>query len=85
MIRVHRTTTDPITAWRVRDALAEHPLLAGCAAQIHVTAGAQGVILDGWALDMYMVEVAIRLARRAAGHRVVRPKLRPNRPQLKSE
>lgn len=82
MIHVHQTTTDVITAWRVRDALAEHPLLAGCTAQISVIASNQGVILDGWTVDLHMVEVAVRLARRAAGHRIVCPKLHPGRPRL---
>jgi hypothetical protein len=75
MVKVHITTTDPVAAWRVRDALAAHPLLGGATAQISVIAHLQGIILDGWAHDEHAVQLAIRLARRAAGQRVVQPRL----------
>lgn len=76
MVKVHRTTTDQPAAWRVRDALAAHPLLGGALAQIHVIASTRGIILDGWALDEQTVALAVRLACRAAGQRAVQTKLR---------
>lgn len=75
MVRVHVTTTDLVTAWRVRDALAAHPLLGGATAQIHVIATTQGIVLDGWALNEQTVQLAVRLACRAAGQRAVQPRL----------
>lgn len=79
MVRVHPTTTDKITAWRVRDALACHPLLGGATAQISVTAGRESVVLDGWTLDDRLVQEAQRLARRVAGRRVVQIQLQTTR------
>jgi delta 1-pyrroline-5-carboxylate dehydrogenase len=80
MVKVHVTTTDPVTAWRVRDALAAHPLLGGATAQIHVIATTQGILLDGWALDEQTVQLAVRLACRAAGQRAVQPRLHTCKP-----
>ena len=79
MVRVHPTTTDKITAWRVRDALACHPLLGGATAQISVSAGIENVILTGWTLDERLMQEAQHLARRAAGRRVVQMQLHTTR------
>ena len=67
MVRVAINATDPDTAWRVRDALASHPLLGGATAQITVIASQHCVILEGWTVDDQVRQLAIRLARRAAG------------------
>ena len=75
MVKVHHHTTDRVTAWRVRDALAAHPLLGGATAQIQIIASYEGVILDGWVLDEKIVQLAVRLARRAAGKRCIQPRL----------
>jgi osmotically-inducible protein OsmY len=69
------TTTDHAAAWRVRDALAAHPLLAGATAYIRVSAGSQGILLEGWVLNERSARLALHLACRAAGQRSVRPNL----------
>jgi osmotically-inducible protein OsmY len=79
MVKVHLTTTDLVTAWRVRDALAAHPLLGGATAQISVTAHGQGIVLDGWVIDEGTIALAVRLASRAAGQRCVQPRLHTGR------
>jgi osmotically-inducible protein OsmY len=71
MVKVHHQTTDQIVAWRVRDALAAHPLLGGATAQIHIIAGYEEVILIGWAVDEAVIQLALRLTRRVAGKRSV--------------
>ena len=71
MVRVDQNTTDPTTAWRVRDALACHPLLGGATAQITIIATLQGVRLEGWTVDDEVLRLAQCLARRAAGRRFV--------------
>ncbi len=76
MVKVHQHTTDRVIAWRVRDALAAHPLLGGATAQIQVIASYEGVILDGWVLDEHVVQLAMRLAHQAAGKRCVQLRLR---------
>ena len=68
MVRVELNAAAPDIAWRVRDALASHPLLGGATAQITIVANHRGVILEGWAVDEQVRQLAIRLARRAAGH-----------------
>ncbi len=72
MVRVAINATDPNTAWRVRDALASHPLLGGATAQITVIAHHNCVQLEGWTVDDQVKQLAMRLARRAAGRCVVR-------------
>ena len=71
MVRVAINAADPDTAWRVRDALASHPLLGGATAQITVVATHHCVTLEGWTVDDQVRQLAIRLARRAAGRCVV--------------
>jgi len=68
MVRVAINASDMDTAWRVRDTLAAHPLLGGATAQITVVAGYQCVMLEGWTMDDQVRQLAIRLAKRAAGH-----------------
>ena len=51
MVRVELNAAAPDIAWRVRDALASHPLLGGATAQITIVANHRGVILEGWAVD----------------------------------
>ena len=46
MVRVHTETSDKITAWRVRDRLAVHPLLGGAAVQIDVHADHESVVMS---------------------------------------
>ena len=75
MVKVHHQTTDQIVAWRVRDALAAHPLLGGATAQIHIIAGYEEVILIGWAVDEAVIQLALRLTRRVAGKRSVQGEL----------
>ena len=67
MVRVEVNTANPDTAWRVRDALASHPLLGGATAQITVMASHHCVMLEGWTVDEQVKQLAMRLARRAAG------------------
>ena len=75
MVRIDQNTTDRIVAWRVRDALAAHPLLGGHMAQITIVASYEGVTLDGWAQDEEVMKLAETLARRAAGARSIQRKL----------
>lgn len=75
MVRVHRSTTDLATAWRIRDALACHPLLGGGGAHIDVIASFENVVLDGWTDDEKLTGLAVKLAGRAAGRRAVRTQL----------
>lgn len=75
MVRVAVNATDPDTAWRVRDALASHPLLGGATAQITVIASDHCVVLEGWTVDDQVKQLAIRLARRAAGRCVLQLRL----------
>lgn len=70
MIKVHHETTDPVTAWRVRDALACHPLLGGASTQIAVLASRRRIVLTGWASDDELTRLATRMAGRAAGRPV---------------
>jgi osmotically-inducible protein OsmY len=67
MVRVICNAANPDTAWRVRDALASHPLLGGATAQITVVAKHHCVLLEGWTVDDQVKQLAIRLAQRAAG------------------
>jgi osmotically-inducible protein OsmY len=83
MVIVHTTTTDHATAWRVRDALAAHPLLAGAMALIQVSATTQGVVLEGWVQHERAVNLARHLACRAAGQRSVQPNLHIHMPTAK--
>ncbi|MCC6168690.1 MAG: hypothetical protein IT329_15825 [Caldilineaceae bacterium] len=76
MVRVSQGATDRATAWRVRDALAAHPLLGGATAQISIQANFEAVTLDGWALDDQVQQLALRLAVRAAGRYPVHMQLR---------
>lgn len=71
MVKVSQNTTDQIVAWRVRDALAAHPLLGGATAQIHVIADYEEIMLVGWAVDEAVIQLAVRLAQRIAGKRAV--------------
>jgi hypothetical protein len=75
MVRVAINAADLDTAWRVRDALASHPLLGGATAQITVIASHHCVILEGWTVDDQVRQLAIRLAKRAAGHCLVQLRL----------
>ncbi len=79
MVRVSNQTIDQRTAWRVRDALARHPSLSGSSASIDVLAYRSEVILAGWAVDDHLRQLALRLARRTAGHCVVQSRLRTTR------
>ncbi len=75
MISVSPSTIDKATAWRVRDALARHPLLGGAIAQIQIHACREVVTLEGWVLDDGLQQLATRLATRAAGSRPVSPQI----------
>jgi hypothetical protein len=66
----------------VRDALASHPLLGGATAQITVIASNHCVVLEGWTVDDQVKQVALRLARRAAGHCAVQLRLHSRQRQL---
>jgi hypothetical protein len=80
MVRVAISAADPDTAWRVRDALASHPLLGGATAQITVIACHHYVELEGWTVDEQVKQLALRLARRAAGRCVVQLRLHNHAP-----
>lgn len=71
MIRVAATTTDKHTAWRVRDALARHPLLGGGVTHIEIEAGQEQITLMGWVLDEGLCQLARKIAQREAGRRSV--------------
>ncbi len=75
MVRVFPTTHNKALAWRVRDALARHPLLGGGMAHIEVDAQTEIVILQGWVMDAKLEHTALQLARRAAGSRPVQTRL----------
>jgi hypothetical protein len=75
MVRVAINAADPDTAWRVRDALASHPLLGGATAHITVVANHHCVVLEGWTVDDEVKQLAMRLARRAAGRCMVQIRL----------
>lgn len=75
MVRIDHSTTDTIVGWRVRDALAAHPLLGGHMARIKVVASYEGVILEGWVHDDHVMHLAVKLARRAAGSRSIQANL----------
>lgn len=76
MVRVHALTTDKITAWRIRDSLAGHPLLGSVAAQIDVQADHEAVTLTGWAADEGLLRLVKQLALSAAGRRSVSMQIR---------
>jgi hypothetical protein len=67
MVRVALNAANSDIAWRVRDALASHPLLGGATAQLTVIASTHCVVLEGWTVDDQVKQLAIRLAKRAAG------------------
>lgn len=71
MVTVHCRTTDTITAWRVRDALACHPLLGGATADIAIEATHAHVTIHGWIAKQELTMVVNRLARQSAGRRTV--------------
>ena len=71
MVRVDQATVDKKTAWRIRDALASHPLLGGCTARIDIVVSADDVLLTGWVSDEKLTQTVSRLAVRAAGKRPV--------------
>ena len=75
MVRVFPTTHNKALAWRVRDALARHPLLGGGMAHIEIDAQVEVVILQGWVMDAKLGHTALQLARRAAGSRPVQTRL----------
>jgi hypothetical protein len=79
MVKVSKVVTDPVTAWRIRDALATHPLLGGALAQIYVNAGYETILLEGWVFDEEVRHLALRLALRSAGRRAVEIRLRLRR------
>lgn len=79
MIRVSPSTVDQATAWRVRDALARHPLLGGAIVQIQINACRDVVTLEGWVLDEGLQQLATHIAVRAAGSRPVAERLRIRR------
>lgn len=71
--------SDPVTAWRIRDALAAYPLLGGATAQIDVIAGHECIVLEGWTWDEELTGIAGKLAARVAGNRPVENRIRTNR------
>ncbi len=75
MVQIEANPRDPAAAWRVRDALAAHPLLGGATAQIKICASRDAIILEGWVLDETVRALAVRLAQRAAGRRTVQTRL----------
>ena len=85
MVKVAAGTYDQSTAWRVRDGTGEPSLLGGATACITVFVDADRVVLKGWTLDEYVLQVAMRVAVRSAGRRPVQshlhaqpiPNLRP--------
>jgi osmotically-inducible protein OsmY len=83
MVRVSKVASDSATAWRIRDALAMHPLLGGATAHIHVTADYGSITLDGWVMDEDLNALAVRLALRAAGGRPVQPRLQSRQCSLR--
>lgn len=81
MVRVEVNAANPDTAWRVRDALASHPLLGGATAQITVVASHHCVMLEGWTVDEQVKQLAMRLARRAAGRCAIQLRLQSRQRQ----
>jgi osmotically-inducible protein OsmY len=79
MICVSPSTIDKATAWRVRDAMARHPLLGGAIVQIQINACREVVTLEGWVLDEGLQQLATRIAVRAAGSKPVAEQLRIHR------
>lgn len=79
MVRVSTVASDPVTAWRIRDAMAAHPLLGGATAQIEVSAGHECVILSGWTFDEELITIAGKLAKQVAGRRSVENRIQANR------
>ncbi len=80
VVTIHRgPTTEEALAWRVRDALAAHPMLSGPTARIRVGVDRDGVTLSGWIADSELGQTAVRLAMRAAGRRAVYVQLRTDR------
>ncbi|GEM_PF-2107502 len=75
MVRVLPTTHNKALAWRIRDALARHPLLGGGMAHIEIDARLEVVILQGWVMDAKLEQTALQLAQRAAGSRPVQTRL----------
>lgn len=71
MVRVAAATPDQITAWRIRDSLASHPVLGGGTANIRVLADYNHVVLEGWAMDATVHDLALKIASRSAGRRAV--------------
>jgi alkylhydroperoxidase/carboxymuconolactone decarboxylase family protein YurZ len=72
MVRVANSAANKVIAWRVRDAMARHPSLNSATARITVHTrqnmnGQHIVVLEGWALDERVRQLAARLAVRAAG------------------
>jgi len=76
MVKVDQTTTDRATAWRIRDALASHPLLGGCTARINIVASSDDITLSGWVSDEKLTQIVALLARRSAGKRPVHLRLK---------
>lgn len=75
MVRVSHRVSDPALAWRVRDRLAGHPLLGGANARIVISTDADCVEIEGWTVDERVRALAVHLAQRAAGRRVVHVRL----------
>ncbi len=71
MVHVAAATSDHVTAWRVRDSLASHPMLGGGTADIRVLADYTHVVLEGWAMDAAVHDLAMKMASRSAGRRAV--------------
>lgn len=84
MVRVSTVASDPVTAWRIRDALAAHPLLGCATAQIAVTADHESVILEGWTFDEGLIRIATKLAKQAAGKRSVHNRIQAKNRQDQS-
>lgn len=75
MIQVSSGSGDTALAWRVRDALARHPLLGGATTDITIEVSSQIITLEGWVLDEGLSDLAQRLASRAAGRHPIRLRL----------
>lgn len=84
MVKVSKTASNKIIAWRVRDAMARHPSLNSATAWIVIhtaqdAAGVNTIQLEGWALDDRVRQLAIKLAARAAGRHAVQSNLQIER------
>ena len=75
MVKVSYCTSDQMTAWRIRDVLAAHPLLGGATAHIDVTASHERIVLEGWTIDEELRKSAVALAIQVAGRRAVEPRI----------